>query len=370
MDDALRGSYQELLDRGWSVAAVAAAAGVHRRSLRRWLSGTGQLRAALRPLTDDDLLATALAATATGSRFSVPLDVIRDRVNPQLLRLAADGYPIQTFSRATGIPILVLGRLADHADHGSTQAAYLAALLSDVTPHLHQYAPSALTAQAAAHVADLHAQGFTMKQIAAAAGVPRATLFRVHSGRRTARDVPEALLGVTPEQVRRRSRRTSAEPVRAHLAGLLRTVTLPAAARAAQLPVGRLQHILDPETMWVDQRDADAVLSLRQGTPGRAMVAADLSWQRIESLMALGHSTSTLTRLLGSNVTNRGAPLITAARAHRIRGVYRTLAMTPGQSVKARQFAASRGYEPPLAWDDPGTLEWPPGMHRPRSGPR
>ena len=42
--------------------------------------------------------------------------------------------------------------------------------------------------------------------------------------------------------------------------------------------------------MWVDQRDADAILSVRQGTPGRAMVAADLSWQRIESLMVRTNS--------------------------------------------------------------------------------
>lgn len=80
--------------------------------------------------------------------------------------------------------------------------------------------------------------------------------------------------------------------------------------------------------------------------------------RRLRALVALGWTETELARRIGWTVANLNLlivarrPQVLVRTARLVEGLYDELSMTPGPSGRARNLAASRGWLPPLAWDD------------------
>lgn len=90
-----------------------------------------------------------------------------------------------------------------------------------------------------------------------------------------------------------------------------------------------------------------------------ASVYADLTRQRIGSLMAAGHRLSDMP--VSSCGTWRTHPTLRVATVRAIRAYYRLHEFQVGDSQCTATKARNAGHQPPLAWDDPDTLAWPDG---------
>lgn len=92
---------------------------------------------------------------------------------------------------------------------------------------------------------------------------------------------------------------------------------------------------------------------------GTATVPADLTRKRIYSLMAAGHALSEMPIHIRGNW--RKYERVTIASARDIRDHFQRLEGSMGKYAQTAARARNAGHEPPLAWDDPGTLAWPNG---------
>lgn len=143
-----------------------------------------------------------------------------------------------------------------------------------------------------AHVRSLLAAGMTQVEIADAAAVGRSTIHRyTHTGKRIHADVARRIIAVTPGPVER-------------------------------------------ETGYVP-----AVGTVR----------------RLRALVAVGWSMRHLSELSGMTlrpIAVTGRTVVCVETARTVEDLFDRLAMTPGPSIRAREFARARGWVSALAWDD------------------
>ena len=106
------------------------------------------------------------------------------------------------------------------------------------------------------------------------------------------------------------------------------------------------------------RRNADKIMSVTADPAPGAHVDACGTIRRLRALVAIGHTQTALCSRLGVTPGNgcqlfRGERTwVTAATATKVADLYNQLAMTPGPSGRARRHAHTRGWAPPLAWDD------------------
>lgn len=97
-------------------------------------------------------------------------------------------------------------------------------------------------------------------------------------------------------------------------------------------------------------------IALLQGCPG--MLPCIVVTRRIHALAAIGWTYAELGPRLGVTSQNIGylagrtTGMVERGIARRVIRLYDELSMTPGTSNISRQRAISRGWAPPLAWDD------------------
>lgn len=88
--------------------------------------------------------------------------------------------------------------------------------------------------------------------------------------------------------------------------------------------------------------------------------------RRLQALAAIGWPQTTLARMMGRDQrhvsqTMRGETVYLST--HRmVEALYRELSMKPGPSRRTKAHARSRGWAPPLAWDDIDNDTKPKGM--------
>lgn len=164
-----------------------------------------------------------------------------------------------------------------------------------------------------------------------------------------------------------------AEPVRAHVRSLQAAgIGWKRIAAAAGVPQGSMCNLLfgyasRPPARRVTPRTAEKILAVRpEGlVADGAYVDAAGTRRRLQALVAVGYSLSSLGRRLGIAPTNMGELLkqtkVTAARARAVRELYERLwNASPAASTRterasvtrARATARSRGWPPPGGWDD------------------
>lgn len=80
--------------------------------------------------------------------------------------------------------------------------------------------------------------------------------------------------------------------------------------------------------------------------------------RRLQALVAIGHSQTSLAERVGWTLANLNVLVlgrrdsVTVATAQLIAQLYDELSMTPGTNARARSLAQGRNWAPPLAWDD------------------
>lgn len=108
----------------------------------------------------------------------------------------------------------------------------------------------------------------------------------------------------------------------------------------------------------------DALERAASSEPTTGRVDAALTRQRIRSLAVLGYAVPDVLDLTGLNVgalrrLQTGGAAISVRTAAAVRDAYARVGDRPGPSRQAARMASAKGWEPPAAWDDPGTLAWP-----------
>lgn len=88
-----------------------------------------------------------------------------------------------------------------------------------------------------------------------------------------------------------------------------------------------------------------------------ASVYSDLTRRRIYSLMAAGHRLKDMPVNMSGQWRKKDRVAVHAARAVRAHYQLHEFSMGPDPHTMAR--ARNAGHNPPLSWDDPGTLAWP-----------
>lgn len=101
--------------------------------------------------------------------------------------------------------------------------------------------------------------------------------------------------------------------------------------------------------------------------PRSAKLWADLTRQRVWSLMAAGHALNSLP--INPSGYWRTRARVTVGQAEVIRAFYDVHQHETGTSAFTRSRARAAGYILPAAWDDPGTLAWPLGWTQPLTEP-
>jgi hypothetical protein len=173
---------------------------------------------------------------------------------------------------------------------------------------------------------------------------------------------------------------TDAEPVRQHLADLR-------AAGLGRRRIAALAGVSDstvtgllygkpgrPPARRIRPETARKLLAVQAGPAAlaaKAPVTACGTHRRLQALIAIGHTQTSLATRLGMTPSNFGAMLrreqVTAATARAVRQLYDQLWDRPptpqdprakAAATLARGYAAARGWAPPLAWDD-DTLDDP-----------
>lgn len=121
----------------------------------------------------------------------------------------------------------------------------------------------------------------------------------------------------------------------------------------------RSDHVFETNRR-THRRTLDAFLTVTEDSfSPDAKIPADLTRQRIYSLMAAGH------RLTDMPINDQGQwryrDHITVQSASDIRDHFRANEFKIGSSRHTAARARNAGHRPPLAWDDPDTLAWPAG---------
>lgn len=102
------------------------------------------------------------------------------------------------------------------------------------------------------------------------------------------------------------------------------------------------------------------LLTITENTfDGGALVYADLTRQRIFSLLAAGHSLTDMPIDPTGYWRTRTRTNVRTARA--IRTHYQQHQHSTGPNKQKAAQARNAGHQPPAAWDDPDTLAWPNG---------
>lgn len=94
-----------------------------------------------------------------------------------------------------------------------------------------------------------------------------------------------------------------------------------------------------------------------------AKIDADLTKRRVYSLMAIGHRVSDMPILTRGAWRSRDK--ISVGTARDMRAYYAENEFKIGPNRQGQSRARNRGWKPPLAWDDPGTLGWPDAIKTP-----
>lgn len=109
-----------------------------------------------------------------------------------------------------------------------------------------------------------------------------------------------------------------------------------------------------------DAREATRLYAkrLRENRLRPATVAVTGTARRIEALVAAGYSMADVARHLDvsdrkvRSLINGDVARVFVRTAEMVAALYEKISGTPGPSAKAREYAARRGWAPPLAWDD------------------
>lgn len=121
------------------------------------------------------------------------------------------------------------------------------------------------------------------------------------------------------------------------------------------------QHILDRDEPCAPCREAERVKKAsyrkrRYLNRGPLLVDATGTRRRIHALAAIGWSAGELATRYGYDRTAIGkwtqTPEVHVTTRDRVAALYEELWDIPGPSERVRQIAATRGWLPPLAWDD------------------
>lgn len=171
--------------------------------------------------------------------------------------------------------------------------------------------------------------------------------------------------------------RVDAGPVREHILmlaehglGLKRVAKLAGVSNSTlgNVVYGRTERGEGPQKR-LERRTAEAILAVKPGVEIAACgarVDATGTHRRLQALVAIGYSISSLGRRLGILVSNMDGPMgasaeVTAATARKVRELYDELWNQPYHpdewklkvaASRARNLAKARGWAPPMAWDD------------------
>ncbi len=124
--------------------------------------------------------------------------------------------------------------------------------------------------------------------------------------------------------------------------------------------------VYDDDRQWVSRNTFDKILDVNPTAAEILGLVDDLSHvdatgtaRRLRSLCAIGHPRRYLTDRLGikdrsalSHVIAGRQPKVRAQRAREVRGLFDELWDQPGPCDITRRLAVSKGWPPPLAWDD------------------
>lgn len=165
-----------------------------------------------------------------------------------------------------------------------------------------------------------------------------------------------------------------AEPARAHVRRLgAQGMGWKRVARAAGLSPSTVWKLVygdrtrfDGPSKRVRRHTAEAILGVRLDLADGANIDATGTKRRIQALVCLGHSVSSLAERLGWQPSNfhrlvHEATQVEVRTARAVAELYDKLSMTPaagghwqrkGAVTRAKNYAASFGWLPPLAWDD------------------
>lgn len=162
------------------------------------------------------------------------------------------------------------------------------------------------------------------------------------------------------------ARWVDAEPVRAHVAelrdfglGLRGICTLSGVSRTA------LQKLTNGRSLRVTRVNAEALYAVElveDNLPRSAIVPATGTTRRLQALVAIGYTMTSIGAEIGWTLTNLGPlvhghrPFVVVNTKRLVGEVYERLCMTlpadtPG-SRRARALAKANRWQPPLAWDD------------------
>lgn len=155
-----------------------------------------------------------------------------------------------------------------------------------------------------------------------------------------------------------------AAPVKRHLAKLraagVGKRTIARQAGVSQTVVDRLLGLnSDRPAQRIRPETAERLLAVttKQLAAG-AYIDATGTTRRLQALVAIGHTQSSLAARIGWTTANLNVIVlgrrdsVTVATAQLIAQLYDELSMTPGPSNRSRRLAASHRWLPPLAWDD------------------
>ncbi|WP_159622692.1 helix-turn-helix domain-containing protein [Ruania rhizosphaerae] len=178
-------------------------------------------------------------------------------------------------------------------------------------------------------------------------------------------------------------RLTDPTPVREHLRNLLTTgASQRGIADAAGVSATLITHLIRGDHTHVQRRTATRILTvtpaqLLNRTGAEDFVPEIGALRRIQALMRLGHTATTIATATGDaavnerivlNLLNKTGRWISRTNHERILTAYQALSMRPGASRITRNRAARKGWAGPLAWDD-DTIDnpdaTPEGVRRP-----
>jgi hypothetical protein len=102
---------------------------------------------------------------------------------------------------------------------------------------------------------------------------------------------------------------------------------------------------------WSTHQKLAALLDRDPIVAGGALVDAYPTWQRVRGLIALGYSKTWIAGQLGiGRALQLGEYVVTARNAEKVRVLVDRYGATPGPSLRARSYAAGRGWTPDLIW--------------------
>ena len=167
--------------------------------------------------------------------------------------------------------------------------------------------------------------------------------------------------------------KVDAAPVRDHYRALLAAgMSRNQVSRVSGVKVDQLDNLLrarkdrgDQPAKTVFSRTADRILAVpvpvshqvwRTAADGQRVDPTGTS-RRLQALVAIGYTQRFLAARLGVLETNmppivNGQRLVSAGVARTVAGLFNELQLSPGDSVRARNTAARRGWVSPLAWDE------------------